>query len=45
MSIDLRAGPPLQRQAARTIFEKSVPGRRAFSCPDDRSLTISRLPS
>ena len=34
MSIDLRAGPPLQRQAARTIFEKSVPGRRAFSCPD-----------
>jgi glycine cleavage system P protein (glycine dehydrogenase) subunit 2 len=25
---------PLQRQNARTIFEKGAPGRRAFVCPD-----------
>jgi glycine dehydrogenase subunit 2 len=30
----LNAGPPLQREAARTIFEKGAPGRRAFTCPD-----------
>lgn len=30
----LGAGPPLQRQAARTIFQKGAPGRRAFVCPD-----------
>jgi glycine dehydrogenase subunit 2 len=26
--------PPLQRDAARTIFQKGAPGRRAFMCPD-----------
>jgi len=25
---------PLQRQAARTIFQKGAPGRRAFQCPE-----------
>jgi glycine dehydrogenase subunit 2 len=25
---------PLQREAARTIFEKGAPGRRAFTCPE-----------
>jgi glycine dehydrogenase subunit 2 len=25
---------PLQRERARTIFEKGAPGRRAFTCPD-----------
>jgi glycine dehydrogenase subunit 2 len=29
-----RAVPPLQRDAARTIFQKGAPGRRAFVCPD-----------
>ena len=33
MSVELRDGPPLQRQPARTIFEKGAPGRRAFVCP------------
>ncbi len=29
------AGPgPLQRDAARTIFQKGAPGRRAFMCPE-----------
>jgi glycine dehydrogenase subunit 2 len=28
-----RAVPPLQRDAARTIFQKGAPGRRAFVCP------------
>jgi glycine dehydrogenase subunit 2 len=28
------AMPPLQRAAARTIFQKGAPGRRAFVCPD-----------
>jgi glycine dehydrogenase subunit 2 len=28
------ATPPLQRDAARTIFQKGAPGRRAFVCPD-----------
>jgi glycine dehydrogenase subunit 2 len=28
------AEPPLQREAARTIFEKGAPGRRAFACPE-----------
>jgi glycine dehydrogenase subunit 2 len=27
------SGPPLQREHARTIFEKGAPGRRAFQCP------------
>jgi glycine dehydrogenase subunit 2 len=26
--------PPLQREPARTIFQKGAPGRRAFVCPD-----------
>jgi glycine dehydrogenase subunit 2 len=26
--------PPLQRDAARTIFQKGAPGRRAFVCPE-----------
>ncbi|HTD09421.1 MAG TPA: aminomethyl-transferring glycine dehydrogenase subunit GcvPB [Solirubrobacteraceae bacterium] len=26
--------PPLQREPARTIFQKGAPGRRAFMCPD-----------
>ncbi len=29
-----RAVPPLQRDAARTIFQKGAPGRRAFVCPE-----------
>jgi glycine dehydrogenase subunit 2 len=28
------AAPPLQREIARTIFQKGAPGRRAFVCPD-----------
>jgi glycine dehydrogenase subunit 2 len=28
------AEPPLQREEARTIFEKGAPGRRAFTCPE-----------
>jgi glycine dehydrogenase subunit 2 len=28
------AGPPLQREQARTIFQKGAPGRRAFQCPE-----------
>ncbi len=28
------ATPPLQRDAARTIFQKGAPGRRAFVCPE-----------
>jgi glycine dehydrogenase subunit 2 len=28
------ATPPLQRDRARTIFQKGAPGRRAFVCPD-----------
>jgi glycine cleavage system P protein (glycine dehydrogenase) subunit 2 len=28
------AETPLQREAARTIFQKGAPGRRAFMCPD-----------
>jgi glycine dehydrogenase subunit 2 len=27
-------GTPLQREEARTIFERGAPGRRAFQCPD-----------
>jgi len=27
-------GSPLQREQARTIFEKGAPGRRAFTCPE-----------
>ncbi len=27
------AAPPLQREAATTIFQKGAPGRRAFQCP------------
>jgi glycine cleavage system P protein (glycine dehydrogenase) subunit 2 len=30
----VRATPPLQRDAARTIFQKGAPGRRAFVCPE-----------
>ncbi|HUA11331.1 MAG TPA: aminomethyl-transferring glycine dehydrogenase subunit GcvPB [Solirubrobacteraceae bacterium] len=33
MSSGLLDGPPEQRVRARTIFEKSAPGRRAFACP------------
>jgi glycine dehydrogenase subunit 2 len=29
-----RAVPPLQRDTARTIFQKGAPGRRAFVCPE-----------
>jgi glycine dehydrogenase subunit 2 len=28
------APPPLQRDVARTIFQKGAPGRRAFVCPE-----------
>jgi glycine dehydrogenase subunit 2 len=28
------SSPPLQRERARTIFEKGAPGRRAFQCPE-----------
>jgi glycine dehydrogenase subunit 2 len=28
------SGPPLQREPARTIFQKGAPGRRAFVCPE-----------
>ena len=28
------ATPPMQRDAARTIFQKGAPGRRAFLCPE-----------
>jgi glycine dehydrogenase subunit 2 len=30
---ELLEGPPLQRERARTIFQKGAPGRRAFVCP------------
>jgi glycine dehydrogenase subunit 2 len=30
----MSVAPPLQREHARTIFEKGRPGRRAFVCPD-----------
>src|SRR4029077_13595726 len=33
MSIHVNAEPPLQRERARTIFQKGAPGRRAFVCP------------
>ena len=29
-----RIQPPLQRERARTIFQKGAPGRRAFVCPE-----------
>jgi glycine dehydrogenase subunit 2 len=29
-----RAAPPMQRDAARTIFQKGARGRRAFVCPE-----------
>jgi len=31
---DRMGGNPLARQAARTIFQKGAPGRRAFMCPE-----------
>jgi glycine dehydrogenase subunit 2 len=31
---DGRAATPLQREPARTIFQKGAPGRRAFTCPE-----------
>ncbi|HUB74102.1 MAG TPA: aminomethyl-transferring glycine dehydrogenase subunit GcvPB [Solirubrobacteraceae bacterium] len=36
---------PLQRDAARTIFQKGAPGRRAFVCPDPGvgEVDVSRL--
>jgi glycine dehydrogenase subunit 2 len=30
----MSATPPLQRDVARTIFQKGAPGRRAFVCPE-----------
>jgi glycine dehydrogenase subunit 2 len=33
-SVEAGAVPPLQRDAARTIFQKGAPGRRAFVCPE-----------
>jgi glycine dehydrogenase subunit 2 len=33
-SAERAPAPPLQRQAARTIFQKGAPGRRAFVCPE-----------
>ncbi len=33
MSAIAEGATPLQREAARTIFEKGAPGRRAFQCP------------
>ncbi len=33
-SVAAGAAPPLQRDAARTIFQKGAPGRRAFMCPE-----------
>ncbi|HYM46296.1 MAG TPA: aminomethyl-transferring glycine dehydrogenase subunit GcvPB [Solirubrobacteraceae bacterium] len=33
MRPQMRTEPPLQRERARTIFEKGAPGRRAFQCP------------
>jgi len=32
-AVRVGAGPPLQREAATTIFQKGAPGRRAFQCP------------
>jgi glycine dehydrogenase subunit 2 len=39
------ATPPLQREIARTIFQKGAPGRRAFVCPelDVPAIDISEL--
>jgi glycine dehydrogenase subunit 2 len=39
------ATPPLQREIARTIFQKGAPGRRAFVCPeiDVPAVDISEL--
>jgi glycine dehydrogenase subunit 2 len=34
MSAPTLTETPLQRQAARTIFQKGAPGRRAFVCPE-----------
>ena len=37
------SGPtPLQREHARTIFQKGAPGRRAFTCP---GLDVPALPA
>src|SRR5438093_12012637 len=33
VDVAVDAGPPLQRERARTIFQKGAPGRRAFQCP------------
>jgi glycine dehydrogenase subunit 2 len=30
----IHAEPPLQRERARTVFQKGAPGRRAFVCPE-----------
>jgi glycine dehydrogenase subunit 2 len=40
-----RAAPPLQREPARTIFEKGAPGRRAFVAPalDVPEVDVSEL--
>ncbi|HSZ05055.1 MAG TPA: aminomethyl-transferring glycine dehydrogenase subunit GcvPB, partial [Solirubrobacteraceae bacterium] len=37
--------PPLQRERARTIFQKGAPGRRAFACPalDVPAVDVARL--
>jgi glycine dehydrogenase subunit 2 len=37
--------PPLQRQPARTIFQKGAPGRRAFTCPqlDVPAVAVSEI--
>ncbi len=34
ISAPTTSSAPLQRQGARTIFQKGAPGRRAFMCPD-----------
>jgi glycine dehydrogenase subunit 2 len=36
------AATPLQREPARTIFQKGAPGRRAFTCPE---LDVPALPA
>jgi glycine dehydrogenase subunit 2 len=36
------AATPLQREAARTIFQKGAPGRRAFTCPE---LDVPQVPA
>jgi glycine dehydrogenase subunit 2 len=38
--------PPLQREHARTIFQKGAPGRRAFTCPalDVPAVDVELLP-